>query len=279
MTVVTDSKLRTRLRFPWAVFATALCFASFGIGGILLGLLCFPAISIFVRDPQQRRLRARRLVQLSFACFIELMRVLGILRYELRGLERLDRAGLLILANHPSLIDVVFLGSLVRNADCVVRAGLGDNPFTRGPVRACGYIRNQGGAELLHLCIASLQSGGNLIIFPEGTRSRPGQPLQMQRGAAQIAVRGHCDITPVTIRCNPPGLSKGHPWWKAAIRTMHFTITVGEDITVAPFLERAAGEPGLAARHLTAYLCDYFSEKTGAREPCKNNSNSKSRNC
>ncbi len=257
---MTAATLRSGLRFPWAVFATALAFACFGVGGVLLGIFAFPVMGLLERDPVRRQLRARRLVQLSFACFIELMRSLRILRYEMRGLERLNRPGLLILANHPSLIDVVFLGSLVRNADCVVRSGLADNIFTRGPVRGCGYIRNAGGAALLEACIASLQKGGNLIIFPEGTRTRPGQPLLMQRGAAQIATRAGINVTPVTIRCDSPGLSKGQPWWKAAIRTMGFSISVGEDITVAPFLERTAHEPALAARHLTAYLRDYFSQ-------------------
>jgi 1-acyl-sn-glycerol-3-phosphate acyltransferase len=154
----------------------------------------------------------------------------------------------------------VFLLSLMRHADCVVRSGLADNPFTRGPVRAAAYIRNEGGAELLQACIASLRQGGNLMIFPEGTRSRPGQPLQMQRGAAQIATRMPCNITPVRIACVPLGLNKGRPWWQVADRPMHFSIRVDEDIAVAPFLERAAGEPALAARHLTAYLCDFFSK-------------------
>lgn len=256
------------LRRGWRVPATALAFGSFGIGGLVLGLLYFPLLQLCLRDEQRRRAHARATVRFIFGRFIAFMRVLGLISYQIEGLPRLERQGLLILANHPSLIDVVFLISLVRNADCVVRSGLADNPFTRGPVRAAGYIRNEGGAELLQACIASLRKRGNLVIFPEGTRSRPGEPLKMQRGAAQIATRGACDITPVTIRCQPAGLSKGRPWWKTAACPLHFSISVGEDIAVAPFLERAAGEPALAARHLTAYLQDYFSDGPG-REPCR----------
>jgi 1-acyl-sn-glycerol-3-phosphate acyltransferase len=245
----------------WRVLATALAFGSFGAGGLLLGLLYFPMLGLCVRHPGRRVELARRAVQIVFGLFIRLMRSLRLISYEIHGQEALERQGLLILANHPTLIDVVFLISLVRNADCVVRAGLADNPFTAGPVRATRYIRNEGGAELLQLCIASLRSGGNLVIFPEGTRSRPDEPLQMQRGAAQIATRGGFDVTPVSIRCEPPGLSKGRPWWQVAACPLHFTIRVGEDITVAPFLERAAGEPALAARYLTAYLRAFFSDE------------------
>ncbi len=256
----------TSLSKAWRVLATALAFGSFGLGGLTLSLLYFPLLFLLLRDPRRRTARARAAVQWVFTCFVALMRRLRLITYEIHGADRLARRGLLVLANHPTLIDVVFLISLIRNADCVVKASLANNPFTWGPVRATGYIRNNSGAALLQACIASLREGGNLIVFPEGTRSRPGEPLQMQRGAAQIAVRAQGDITPVTIRCEPLGLSKGRPWWKVAAVPLHFTIRVGEDITITPFLERSAHEPALAARHLTAYLRDYFSE---GREPCK----------
>ncbi|MCB5532142.1 1-acyl-sn-glycerol-3-phosphate acyltransferase, partial [Erysipelatoclostridium ramosum] len=69
--------------------------------------------------------------------------------------------------------------------------------------------------------------------FPEGTRSRPGQALKMQRGAAQIALRGGLDITPVRIQCEPLGLYKGQPWWTVAKRPLRFNIEVGDDLASA----------------------------------------------
>jgi 1-acyl-sn-glycerol-3-phosphate acyltransferase len=83
--------------------------------------------------------------------------------------------------------------------------------------------------------------------------------MTMQRGAAQIALRGERDITPVSIRCEPLGLSKGQPWWRVASEPLHFSITVGEDIPVARFLAASDGEPAMAARRLTEFLIDYFS--------------------
>ena len=247
----------------WRVPATALAFTCFGVGGLLLGLIGFPLQRLLVWHVRRRVVYARALVHFAFASFIRLLWALGIISYEIRGRERLDRQGLLILANHPTLIDVVFLISMVRNADCIVRAGLASNPFTRWPVRATGYICNDGGAELVDAAIASLQSGNNLVIFPEGTRTRPGEPMQMQRGAAQIALRAGCPITPVTIRCTPLGLTKGRPWLRCYDRPMHFTIEVGEDVAIRPFLLASAGEPALAARALTAYLRQYFSDEKG----------------
>lgn len=253
--------MSAELRRLWRIAATAIAFAAFGVGGLLIGLLYFPLFLLLARRQPRRSHHARGVVQWLFGRFIRLMVRLDLISYQIEGQSRLQRGGLLILANHPTLIDVVFLISMVRNADCVVRAGLAVNPFTFGPVRACDYVRNNEGPDLLKSCMDSLNQGANLVIFPEGTRSRPGEPLKLQRGAAQIAVRARRNITPVCIHCWPPGLSKGRPWWRVADRPLHFTIRVGEDIQLAPFLEAAEQEPSLAARRLTAYLADYFSKQ------------------
>ncbi|OJT18120.1 1-acyl-sn-glycerol-3-phosphate acyltransferase [Archangium sp. Cb G35] len=244
----------------WRILATGISFTTFGLGGLGLRLLYFPLLQLLVRDQARQTRLARLAVHHSFRFFIEWMRVLGVLRYRIEGVEKLARPGLLILANHPTLIDVVFLISLVPNADCVVKASLARNPFTRGPVRATGYLCNDSGPALIQDCIASVKAGNNLIIFPEGTRTRVNGPMQLQRGAANIAVRGPCDITPVTIRCEPLGLTKGTPWWRVPPKRMNFTIQVHDDIPVAPQLGEAGGE-ARAARQLTAQLHDYFSRE------------------
>lgn len=243
----------------WRIVATAIAFTCFGIGGAMLGLVVFPVLHLSTRDPGRRGRRARALIGALFRLFVRWMRFLGLLTYELHGLERLQRRGLLVLANHPTLIDVVFLIGFVPDALCVVKSTLANHPSTRGPVLATGYICNNSGADLLQTCVDKLKAGGNLIIFPEGTRTRPGQALKMHRGAAQIALRGGLAITPVHIRCEPLGLFKGQPWWRVAERPLHFSIEVAEDFPSAPFLEAAGGEAALAARRLTEHLISYFS--------------------
>jgi 1-acyl-sn-glycerol-3-phosphate acyltransferase len=245
----------------WRVFATGLSFALFGLGGLLLHALVFPLLSLLVRPAARRAAAARAVVRLAFRAFVGVMRVLGVLRYEIHGLEKLERGGLLILANHPTLIDTVFLMAFVRNADCIVKAALWDNPFTRGPVRAAGYIRNGGGAELVGACIRSLRDGNNLIVFPEGTRSVHGAALAFKRGAANIAVRSGCAVTPVVIRCEPPTLRKGEKWWQVPPRQARFRIDVRDDIEVGAFSGSGTSEV-VAARRLTGHLEHYFMEES-----------------
>ena len=252
--------LPARLNHAWRVFGTGLSFAAFGVGGLLLGGLLFPLL-LLARHTRRRRALARRLVQFSFASHVALMCRLGVMTYEIHGRERLQRDGLLILANHPTLIDVVLLIAQLPNADCVVKHAVACNPFMRGPVRAAGYVANSDGAGLIDDCIAAVRNGGNLVIFPEGTRTVPGEPLRLQRGAANIAVRGRLDITPVRITCTPPTLTKGQKWYRVPSRRFHVQLEVGEDIPVAPFLNEAGESPrgdALAARRVTEHLAHYF---------------------
>jgi len=243
----------------WRICGTGLSFATFGAGGLLLHVCVFPLLNLFVHDPRRRIDLARSIIRLAFRGFVELMRLLGVLRYDISGLERLNRNGLLILANHPTLIDTVFLMAFVRHADCIVKDALWHNPFMRGPIRAAGYVSNHGGPALIEACINSISNGGNLIIFPEGTRSTPGIPLQFQRGAANIAVRSLHNITPVIIHCWPPTLGKHEKWWHVPPTIAHFRIDIQPDIAVDNIV-RQAGNTTLAARHLTAYLQDYFTK-------------------
>lgn len=260
--------MRERLNHAWRVFGTGLSFLAFGVGGLVLRLFVIPPLQWSVRDPLRRKQRIRRLVQRSFAAHVELMRRLGVLTYEIRGQERLQRDGLLILANHPTLIDVVFLISLLPNADCVVKSAVARNPFMRGPVRAAGYVSNEDGAGLVNDCIAAVRAGGNLVIFPEGTRTTPGQPLRLQRGAANIAVRGKLNITPVRLTCSPLTLGKGEKWYRVPSRRFHVTVDVQEDLPIARFLDGidpVTGGEAVAARRLTDFLAHYFAgEQTRA---------------
>lgn len=246
-----------RFRRYWRIFGTGLSLFSIGLGGVLI----FPLLNIFIPARRTRAVMARRFIRITFRAFVAFIHAFGVLRYEIIGLERLERQGMLILANHPTLIDVLFLMAFVKHADCIVKNGLWRNPFMHAPVRAAGYIRNDYGTGLMEKCIASVRGGGNLIIFPEGTRTPANGSIALKRGAANIAVRAGCNVTPVFIWCTPRFLGKGTKWWQVPAQPVSFKIEVKEDIDIRPFI-MAAGSPAMAARNLTAHLQDYFSQES-----------------
>ncbi|PRC95160.1 Acyltransferase [Solimicrobium silvestre] len=249
-----------RAFYGWRLLATGFCFAVFGIGGLFLRVLVCPLLNLLVWNRAYRTALARTMIRVAFRFFVGLMQGLGVLRYEIIGRQRLDRSGLLILANHPTLIDTVFLMAFVKRADCIVKADLQTNLFTRGAVIAAGYIFNNHGSELVNDCINSLECGSNLIVFPEGTRTPSDGQICLKRGAANIAVRAKCNVTPVVITCYPKTLSKGEKWWQIPLRPATFRIEVKDDIEIDQFTNNAVSDV-MSARHLTTYLQTYFAEE------------------
>jgi 1-acyl-sn-glycerol-3-phosphate acyltransferase len=239
------------------VFGTGLGFAAVGVGGIFI----FPLLNLFLRRREARAAVARDVIGFAFRCIVRSMQALGVFVYDVKGLEKLDRRGLLILANHPTLIDIIFLMAFVKRSDCIVKSALWRNPFTHCTVRAAAYVRNDDdGTHLVEDCVAAVGRGSNLIIFPEGTRTPAGGAIRLKRGAANIAVRAMRNITPVLIRCTPTMLGKGSPWWRLPARPSYFDIEVQDDIDIRPFVYDAVSE-GMAARRLTEYLQAYFSRE------------------
>jgi len=252
-------KIIRKLSYSWRLFATGFSFLSFGLGGLLLWLLVFPVLSALPGNRLQRVSRGQRVVHASFYMFIGLMHRIGIMTYDIKGLERLNHPGQLVIANHPTLVDIVFLISRVKQANCIVKDSLWHNPFMRGPILNAGYISNGDPEKMIAECVAWLQSGGILIIFPEGTRSVPGQPCRFQRGAAAIALQANVRVTPVTLSCVPGTLTKAEPWYHIPERRFHLAMQVGEDIALDEF---TCMEPkSIAVRRLNQHLQNYFTQQ------------------
>ncbi len=264
MELATQGLSRPRDAYLWRLIATAISFLLFGLGGLCLRLVVFPLLACLPGDATRRRQRARHTISWLFWRFIRFMAACGVLTYEVNGAEKLGRPGQMIIANHPSLIDVVFLIGLVRQANCVVKQSLFRNPCTRGPVSSAQYISNDGSMDMLDAAVGALQAGQTLIIFPEGTRTVPGQAPAFHRGAAAIALRGAQFITPVTIRVNPTTLTKAEPWYRIPAQRVHFSLQVGADIAVQDFADQ--GPAPRASRALNDHLHHYFTKELAEDE-------------
>ncbi|MFV8782827.1 lysophospholipid acyltransferase family protein [Microbulbifer sp. SA54] len=249
-------------RYWLRLLATATAFSLFGLGGLVLRFVLFPPLRLIYRDPAVRQRKARDIVQGAFRTFIGFMHITGIYTYRIAGEEQLQRPGQLVLANHPSLIDVVFLISRIPNANCIVKASLFRNPFMRGAVTTAGYIPNDDPEKIIAMAAASLERGESVVLFPEGTRSVPGRAMRLQRGAAYMALRSKVAPTLVTIRCNPPMLMKNVPWYSIPASRPHFDFVVSAGEQLIPLKELQ--ETPLAARKITNQLKTYFTEECAA---------------
>jgi 1-acyl-sn-glycerol-3-phosphate acyltransferase len=246
----------------WRLVATGLCFVSFGLGSLVIGLVALPLLKACSRDPVTCVRRGQALIHHGLRGFVRAMCCLGVISVHVEGRQHLGAGPRLVLANHPSLIDVVLLLSLLKRASCIVKAALRRNAFTRGPIAAAGYLGNAGGGAVVEECIAALRRGENLIVFPEGTRTAPAGAIRLRRGAANIAVRAGCPIVPVIIRVSTPLLTKGSRWYRVPATRPHFDIAVKPAVDVRPYIARNRSAP-LAARELTAWMQDFMMQEAG----------------
>lgn len=247
------------INYAWRLLATAISFGCFGLGGVLLWWVVLPLLSLWPGGQAEKAERSQRMVHYSFYAFIGLMHRLGVMSYEVIGVEKLNRPGQLVIANHPTLVDVVFLLSRIQQASCIVKASLWRNPAMRGPIMHAGYISNGDSTTMIEACADWLKAGGAMIIFPEGTRSVPGQPYRFQRGAATIALQANSLLTPVTLTCQPSTLTKTQAWYQIPSRRFHLRMVVGDDINLTPF--QPLQPRSIAVRRLTEHLQDYFTQQ------------------
>ena len=252
-----------KIDHAWRWFGTAFSFLAFGFGGLITALLVVPLLYCLPGGEAIRARRVRLSIHLMFRMYIEMMRLLGVLSYQLEGIEKLSGASL-VLANHPSLLDVVFLISLVPNANCVIKGKLKHNFFTRGSVKAAGYIMNEEAGDVIEAAKQVVDDGQTLIIFPEGTRTIPFGGIQFKRGAANVAIRTGSDITPVLIYCTPTTLTSSGHWYQVPGQRVHFRILVQDPLEIDLYLKDSI--PSRGSRKLNSDLIVYFSRELEANE-------------
>jgi 1-acyl-sn-glycerol-3-phosphate acyltransferase len=99
-----------------------------------------------------------------------------------------------IVCNHVSYLDSILLISLFRRHTTIAKDRLFRIPVLGRLLVLSGYIPSSGGGRLADLLLnsldtiaATIDTGGNIIVFPEGTRSRNGRIGELQKGAFKIA--------------------------------------------------------------------------------------------
>jgi len=236
----------------WRFIGSSFMWFFFGSIGLLLSLFVFPFLFLFVRDPNTRKIAARKLIAAIFRAFMWAASNLGVFSFNVTGMENRDpEGGQLILANHPTLIDVVLLLSVLPQVDCVVKEAVIRNPFMRASVTTANYISNREPSDLLNECVERLEHGASLLLFPEGTRSTIDRPLRFKLGAAEVAIRSQAQVLPVIIDCRPRFLAKHEPWYSIPAIRPHFNVRILPPMPV----EQVVGGR-LARRHARHALND-----------------------
>lgn len=242
------------IRHLGKILASAALFTCLGVGGVIFSITVCPALRLMGGSPETKRRRATRVIRNSFRLFVWGLEGSGILKILPEDLpDTTTGEGAIIIANHPSYLDIVVLLALLPNAVCVVKEAVWKNPFFGSIVRTAGFIPSRDVESLLEGSIQALEQGLPLVIFPEGTRTPVDAPPHFYRGAATLALQTGKPLHPLLIAVTPPLLEKGDRWYHVPVPTCQFRICGRPPMVLEPDGDPLHQQAREATRKLEAF--------------------------
>jgi 1-acyl-sn-glycerol-3-phosphate acyltransferase len=211
---------------------------------MVLAAILFPLARLRRRGAPaiERAAACQRWLQRAFVLVFDYMRLCGLMDFNPRGVDGSTPGGRFVMvANHPTLVDQAALSAVFGRIVCVAKPALFRVPFIGQILRACVYLEGgemdglAGGVSVVNQALERIGQSMPMLVFPEGTRSPEGGLRPFRRGPFEIACRANVPVVPVLIRCDPPALGKGTPWYDIPSQTAILTVTRLPAISPATF--------------------------------------------
>lgn len=237
--------LRERIRFIAGLgFLGLECLAWFPVASVLHLLL--PATL-------GRRL-GRWMIRHGLHRYLRWLELIGACQFDLAAIDVLREGGPLILvANHPCLIDAPLILSRLPDVACVMKAQLMRNPLFGGAARLAGYVRNEPPVGMVLTAVDNLKAGSHLLVFPEATRTTRAPVNAFTPTAGLIAQRARVPVQALIIETDSAFLSKGWPVFRQPRMPIRYRVRLGERF-----------DPPADVSAFTAQLETYFTEALAA---------------
>lgn len=132
--------------------------------------------------------------------YLQLNDILG--RIDYYGWENIPKENCIVVANHVSFYDPpAMVAYFLKDISAVARSTLSKNKLMDAYFESMNAIlinRDKGGdLGAIKESLRRIKAGGNLLIFPEGTRSPDGNIQEGKAGVSAIALRANVKILPV----------------------------------------------------------------------------------
>jgi 1-acyl-sn-glycerol-3-phosphate acyltransferase len=238
------------LRTIYLVFVYRLSWVSFVIVGILFNIfVCAPLLILPRRERLSRQVRYQ--LQVLFKLWVKWMHMTGVAKIEFDGFDRPTVPGTIFVANHPSLLDATFLMARLPDTICILKPLLMKNPATGPAAVMAGFVSSANTVDLIREATGKLENGLCLLVFPEGTRTKPGESVgRIKAGFALIANRVQAPVQLILVQTSPDLARRGRSWWQPP-RQLPATFKCSFDRVWLPDGNRSAHE---FAKELEAYM-------------------------
>lgn len=195
------------------------------VGGYMVvapfGYLIFAFLCWWWRG--EPRLRARRLQKcmgFGFRFMHAWLRWLRVADFDHRNVRlALPEGPCVIVANHPTQMDVTAVGACLGGACTIVKSVVFRRPMVHPLLVGAGLLEGPGSdpisvGRVIDDGVQRLRDGMRIYIFPEGSRSLPDGLRPFGRVAFEIACRARVPLVTIGIRCRPVWLSREQPMFR-----------------------------------------------------------------
>lgn len=150
------------------------------------------------------------------------------------GKENIPATGsAIVVSNHVNYLDPMAMGALSPRAlHFMAKEELFSNPVAGWILRKLGAFpvrRGRGDRRAIRHALQLLEEGKVLAMFPEGTRSETGELMELQRGAALLALKSGAPVVPMVIQGAYEALDGGR---KIPRRGVRVRVRVGPPLRV-----------------------------------------------
>ena len=202
-------------------------------GFTLLASLCLLALPfafvVFLMPARLSQPLVRTAITFTLWIYLEALKIFCCVRIDLSELAFLStQKPLIVIANHPTILDAVLLLSRCSGMACVIKAKLRRNILFGPAARLAGYISNQNTKTLIDQACGSLRSGLHLLIFPEGGRTQSFPLDSFSKTAALISSRSGIAIQTLLIEFSTPYLGKNWPLFKRPTLPLLVSVKLGK---------------------------------------------------
>jgi 1-acyl-sn-glycerol-3-phosphate acyltransferase len=196
--------LRHRLLFAFLIAELALM--------LLVWCVLASALSLLLSKRRGTRFGRTAISFIYRTCWKSAER-LGMMRIDSSALDVLrdEPGGLIVAGNHPTMLDALIVVARLPRGVCIMKADLLRNIFLGAGSRLARYIRNDAGRGMVRDAVKSLEEGGQLIFFPEGTRTVRPPVNDFKPGLTLVAHLAQVPIQTIVLETDSPYLTKGWP--------------------------------------------------------------------
>lgn len=216
-----------------------LLFIFFGIGALILNLMIFPIAKVVLKEKNLLYFYSDTIHNL-WKFFTTLCQISGMIRLDIKDREKIvSLKKKIIVATHPSFIDIVILIALIPRTTCLVKSDLSKNPILNNIIKSIFILEDERIDSLLKHSKEMIDNGFNVIIFPSGIRHRQDEHPKIRKGAATMAMNARADIAALKYYTDYDFLFINQPIYEAGSKPVTYTLSFAGEINTDSELKKS----------------------------------------